>query len=249
METKNQVIETLNNHVTVRNFSSEAISDEILNSILEASRRSPTGSNLQAYSIIVVKNAETKKKLAVLSGNQKHVEDCPVFLAFCADISRIEIASKINNRKLAKGLELTVVSTVDTAIVGMSANTAAESYGLGVVMIGGIRNDPKAVSELLNLPKGAYVVYGMCIGYPKDGILPAQKPRMAKELIIHNEVYDASKAEELVKEYDLELAKHYDKMGINQADKAWSEPISKKLETVRRANLKNDLEDLGFVLD
>ncbi len=246
---KNQVIETLNNHVTVRDFSPEPISDEILSQILNASRRSPTGSNLQAYSIIVVKNPETKKKLAVLSGNQKHVETCPVFLAFCADISRIEIASEINNRKLAKGLELTIVSTIDAALVGMSANTAAESYGLGVVMIGGIRNDPKAVAELLNLPKGAYVVYGMCIGYPKDGKLPAQKPRMAEELIIHQEVYDTSNARELVQEYDKELAKHYDKMGINQSKLAWSAPVSKKLESVRRPDLKKNLEDLGFVLD
>jgi len=246
---KNQVVETLNNHVTVRDFSPEPISDEILNSVLNASRRSPTSSNLQAYSIVVVKNPETKKKLAALSGNQKHVETCPVFLAFCADISRIEIASKLNNRKLSKGLELTVVSTIDAALVGMSANTAAESYGLGVVMIGGIRNDPKAVAELLNLPKGAYVVYGMCLGYPKDGKLPAQKPRMAQDLIIHNEVYDASKAQDLVKEYDKELAKHYDKMGINQAEQAWSAPVSKKLSSPRRPDLKKNLEDLGFVLD
>jgi len=246
---KNQVVETLNKHVTVRDFSPETIPDEILSSILNASRRSPTGSNLQAYSIVVVKNPETKKKLAVLSGNQKHVEDCPVFLAFCADISRIEIAAEVNNRKLAKGLELTVVATIDAALVGMSANTAAESYGLGVVMIGGIRNDPKAVAELLNLPKGAYVVYGMCIGYPKDGKLPAQKPRMAEGLIIHNEVYDASNAKKLVQDYDQELAAHYKKMGTNQAEKAWSEPVSKKLSSARRPDLKKDLELLGFVLD
>jgi len=246
---KNQVVETLNNHVTVRDFSPESISDEILESILNASRRSPSSSNLQAYSIIVVKNPASKKKLAALSGNQKHVETCPVFLAFCADISRLELAGKINDKKLAKGLELSLVATIDAALVGMSANTAAESYGLGVVMIGGIRNDPKTVAELLNLPKGSYVVYGMCLGYPKDGKLPPQKPRMAQELIIHNEVYNATNAEDLIREYDRELAAHYRKVGINQAERAWSGPVSQKLSSKRRPDLKKNLEDLGFVLD
>ncbi len=70
------VIDTLNKHVTVRFFTGEPVSDEMLHSILNAARRSPTSSNMQSYSIVVVRDAGKKKKLAELAGNQKHIETC-----------------------------------------------------------------------------------------------------------------------------------------------------------------------------
>ncbi|MCF6239308.1 MAG: nitroreductase family protein, partial [Candidatus Marinimicrobia bacterium] len=87
---ENPVIEIQKRHVTIRSFTDEAISDELLRSILEAGRRAPTSSNMQAYSILTIKDPQIKKKLAVLAGNQKYVETCPVFLAFCADLNRLE---------------------------------------------------------------------------------------------------------------------------------------------------------------
>ena len=71
-----------NQHVTIRSFTQAGISEEMLTQILEAARRSPPSSNMQAYSVIVVRNPDVKQELAVLAGNQKHVETCPVFLAF-----------------------------------------------------------------------------------------------------------------------------------------------------------------------
>ena len=243
------VTETLNKHVTVRLFTDEPIPEGMMDAILEAARRSPTSSNLQTYSIVVVRDQETKKKLAVLSGNQKHVETCDTFLAFCADIHRLGTASKMHEQELAKTLETTLVSTIDAALVGMSVQTAAESFGLGAVMIGGMRNHPKDVADLLGFPSGVYVVYGMCIGWPDLEKFPAQKPRLPKSLVVHHEKYDTSDPVEQIQAYDQALAEHYGSQGRNQHEAAWSGPIANRLNTPRRPTLRQTLEALGFSLD
>ncbi|WP_373460433.1 nitroreductase family protein [Paenibacillus sp. V4I7] len=46
-----------------------------------------------------------------------------------------------------------MISTIDAALAAQNAAVAAESLGLGIVYIGGIRDKPKEISELLLLPK------------------------------------------------------------------------------------------------
>ncbi len=79
------VTQTLNQHASVRKFSDKPVPDGMLDAILAAARRSPTSSNMQTYSIIIVRSPETRQKLAVLAGNQKHIEQCAVFVGFLAD--------------------------------------------------------------------------------------------------------------------------------------------------------------------
>jgi nitroreductase len=63
---------------------------------------------------------------------------------------------------MAKGLmEQFIVATVDTALVGQNTLLAAESMGLGGVFIGAIRNDPKKICDMLNIPENAYPVFGI----------------------------------------------------------------------------------------
>ena len=241
------VIEVQQHHVTIRNFTDQPIPDEMLQSILEAGRRAPTSSNMQTYSIMVVRNQEVKKQLAVLAGNQKHVETCAVFLAFCADIHRLEAACAMHEVKLAKSLETTLVSTVDAALVGMSVQTAVESLGLGAVMIGGMRNHPAQVAELLGFPPGVYVVFGMCVGWPDQAQIPAQKPRLPAELVIHYEQFNASDPREQLQGYDRQLAEHYGSK--NQHEAAWTGVIAKQFAQPRRPKLRSTLEGMGFAFE
>ena len=243
------VTEVQQRHVTIRAFTEEPVSDEMVRAILNAGRRSPTSSNTQSYSIVVVRNPEVKKKLAVYAGNQKHVETCPVFFAFCADIRRLEIACEMHDVRMAKTLETSLVSTIDAALVGMSVQTAVESFGLGAVMIGGMRNHPREVAELLGLPKGVYIVYGMCVGWPDAEKIPAQKPRLPEELVIHYEQFDAGDPREKLRQYDRDLAEHYGSLGRNRNEAAWTGVFAGQLGEPRRPALKETLEGMGFVFD
>ena len=246
MDYTTPVTETMNNHVTIRFFNGDPIPDEMLAAILDAARRSPTSSNMQTYSIIVVRDQETKKHLAPLAGNQKHIETCDVFLAFCADIQRLETAVAMQGVVMAKSLEMTLIATIDASLVGMSVQTAAESFGLGGVMIGAMRNSPKEAAELLGLPQGVYVVFGMCLGWPDPERVPPQKPRLPEELVIHYEQYGQEDPTPGIQAYDDALAEHYGQLDRNQHVAAWSGPIAKRLGNPVRPHLRPDLESMGF---
>ncbi|MGB1286084.1 MAG: NADPH-dependent oxidoreductase [Aggregatilineales bacterium] len=246
--TSKTVLDTLNQHVSIRSYTDQDIDNDTLTAILEAARRSPTSSNMQAYSFVVVRDPATKKVLAELAGGQKHIETCPVFVACCADISRLKRACEMHDTDLARNTENMLVSSIDAAIAGMSLATAAESVGLGTVMIGGIRNNPAEAAELLNLPDGAYIVYGMCLGYIEESNRPDQKPRMDSSLIIHHERYDDSDPAAQLTAYDEALSAHYRGEGRNTPDAAWTGVMASRFSSPRRPHLKNILEKLGFSL-
>ncbi len=237
-------LRTLNNHVSIRHYTDEDISEETVRDMLNAARRSPTSSNIQAYSFVVVRNPETKKELAVLAGNQKHIETCPVFVAICADITRLRRACEMHGETLAQNLENSMVAIVDASLVGMSLNTVAESLGYGTVMIGGMRNHPKEAADVLGLPNGVFVVYGMCIGVPARRT--PQKPRLHEDAVIHYERFDTSKLDEHLTNYDAELAEHYREEGRETPDNAWTGVIASKFSSPRRDFLKSTLEAMGF---
>lgn len=243
--TTSETIERLLGRVSVRSFSNQPVSDETVDAILGASVRAPTSSNIQAYSLIVVRDPEVKAQLAEAVGNQAHVAACPVFLAFCADLTRIEQAMvqggyTINDNNLEMGL----VSSIDAALVGMSAYLAAETLGLDGVMIGAVRNNPAKISELLGLPHRAYCVFGMCLGFAET--VPPQKPRMALDTVVHREQYDASQRTAEIRAYDDALAEHYRSQGRRTNDNSWSQEIVDKFSVRPRDRLREQLDGLGF---
>lgn len=240
-------IATLNEHVSIRKYQDTPIDEELLLTLLRSAQRSPTSSNMQAYSFVVVRDPETKLTLSELAGNQQHIIDCPVFVAVCADISRLAVACEMHGTSLARNTENMLVATIDAAIAGMSLATAAESVGLGTVMIGGIRNHPREAAELLGLPDGAYVVYGMCLGWP--ALRPAQKPRLSDDAMIHFERYSENDTAAMLADYDADLAEHYRSEGRTTPDAAWTGVIAKKFSHPRRADLREVLTDLGFCFD
>ena len=242
----NPVIDTQLKHVSVRFFKNERIDGEMLDTILEAGRRSPTSSNLQTYSIIVVRDTARKGKLAVLAGNQQHIIDCDVFLVYCADLHRAKKVCELHGREMTNNLETFLISTVDASLVGMSVQTAAESFGLGAVMVGGIRNNLRSVAELLELPWGVYPVYGMSIGWPDTEKVPPQKPRLPKDLVIHEDHYQIGEIKSQIEHHDQEMAEHYNALGNNLSENAWSGPVAKNLSRPLRPEAGEIIKDLGF---
>ncbi|MBC8191183.1 MAG: NADPH-dependent oxidoreductase [FCB group bacterium] len=239
-------LDVQNQHVTIRSFTNEDIPEKMLMNILEAARRAPTSSNMQAYSIIVVKDPGVKRELAVLAGNQKQIETCPVFLAFCADLHRLSKVCELHAVEMTNNLETFLISTIDASLVGMSVQTGAESLGLGAVMIGAMRNHPAEVAKLLGLPQQVYVTFGMCLGWPVKQNIPHQKPRLPKELVIHSEKYNQTNPIDQIKVHDEELAQHYVSLGKNMHAAAWSGVIARSLGGSLRPENLQILSDLGF---
>jgi len=239
---KSETVRLLESRVSVRKFSPDPVSDEVLSIVLRAACRAPTSSNIQAYSLIVIRDVETRRELSILAGNQAHVADTPVLLAVCADVSRARRACELHGRPFAgDNMEIGLVATVDASLAGMCAMLAAESLGLGCVMIGGMRNKPVETARLLNLPAGAFVVFGMCLGWPVER--PAMRPRVPDDGVIHADRYDASRTDAVLSAYDRLIAQNGD------ATMTWTARIARDFSTARRADLRACLAALGLAFE
>lgn len=243
--TTSETIETLLQRRSIRKYNNEPVTDEQVDAILRAAFRAPTSSNIQSYSVITVRDPETKQKLSVPTGNQKHIIDCPVFLAFCADLTRLEHVLQGHGHTLGdNNMEIGLVSSIDASLVGMSAYLAAESLGIKGVMIGAVRNDAVKIAEILGLPKFVYCVFGMCLGYPDE--LPAQKPRMQQDLVVHRERFDPTQSAAAVEAYDPALKEHYEAIGKETTPDSWSHDMDKKFSPQLREGLREQLKKQGF---
>lgn len=240
-----ETIETLLNRRSIRKFTDQPVPDEQVEAILRAAFRAPTSSNIQSYSVIVVKDPEARAKLSAIASNQKHILTAPVFLAFCADLTRIAHALAANGKSLDdNNLEAGLVASIDAALVGMSAYLAADSIGLTGVMIGAVRNNAAATAAVLGLPQHVYCVFGMCLGHAAE--MPPQKPRMPYEGIVHQERYDPSKAQPTIAQYDAELVAHYVASGRAATAETWSRDAATKFGSKPRDRLRQELKGQGF---
>ncbi|AOT72173.1 oxygen-insensitive NADPH nitroreductase [Geosporobacter ferrireducens] len=243
----NEVIKLLRAHRSIRKFTTQDISQEHLKEIVEAAQWASSSTFVQAYSIIGIREIETKKRLAALCGEQPYIESCPVFLVFCADLHRLEHACSIHNTAMiGEYTESFIMATVDAALAAQNAMIAAESLGLGGVYIGGIRNQPQIVSELLTLPKYVYPVFGIALGYPAQD--PEQKPRLPMNVVYKEERYDDSGDKERILEYDKIISDYYTRRTKGKRSDTWTEQMAEKMQAETRSHMKEFLQKRNFLL-
>jgi nitroreductase len=254
-----KLIVFLNSHVSVRKFTAQNISPDLERTICATAERSPTSSNLHAYSIIAVRHQITKENLARLCGNQSHVADCPLFLVFCADLYRLKtLTDQRNYPGHFEHTEAFIVATVDAALAADRALTAAQALGLGGVMVGGIRNHPDDVAELLNLPDMVYAVMGMSLGYPATEA--PVKPRLPLEGLCFSEKYNQEAIAPAVSEYDRVITElghlegrevERDKYPGFSGTYSWSEHSARRVASddpsVLRPHMLEHLRKRGFL--
>jgi len=174
----NPVTELLRAHRSIRKFSDEAVDDNTVTEIVACAQAAATSSNVQATTVIRIRDAARREQLAGLAGGQSYVASSAVFLVFCADLNRTRLACGLQDTDMVEGMtEHFMIATIDVALAAQNAVIAAESLGLGICYIGGLRNNPAAVSDLLSLPDQVYPVFGLCLGHPAQD--PEVKPRLA----------------------------------------------------------------------
>lgn len=249
MQVNNDTISLLMRHASVRKFKDMPVSEEQLTAIIGAGQMASTSSNVQAYSVIAVTDSALKSELAGLAGNQAYVEQCPVFLVWCADLYRLREVTKPHlqgETSYEDSTENLIVATVDVALAAQNAAVAAESLGLGIVYIGGIRNQIAKVSELLGLPELVYPVFGMCVGYPDPDGASSLRPRLPLEAVLHRNHYNAEATVEQVKTYDQVSSDYMRKRTHGAKDTPWSVIMAERLAQPARLHMKEFLLEKGF---
>ncbi|MGL4546129.1 MAG: oxygen-insensitive NADPH nitroreductase [Plesiomonas sp.] len=239
----NQTIDLICSHRSIRQFTAEPISAAQFEAILSAAQWASSSSFLQATSIIRVIAPEVRAELAALAGDQPYVVQAAEFLVFCADYHR-------HHQLVADAqtgyVEQLLIGAIDGALMAQNALLAAQSFGLGGVYIGGIRNHPVEVSELLDLPHQVIPLFGLCLGHPAQH--PEQKPRLPTALVVHQDRYQHRLERDLLAQYDEQIATYYQARSSNNKQQTWSGQIRAILSKESRPFMRAFLQSRGFNL-
>lgn len=245
------VLETILTHRSIRKYSAKPLPDGLIELLVAAAQSASSSSNLQTFSIVAVQDKGRKARLAKLAANQKHIEEAPLLFMFIADLARLrQVATADGNA--SDGLDYTecfLVALADAAFAAQNCFVALESLGLGACYIGAMRNHPLEVAEELGLPPGAFVAFGMTIGYPDPTVETGIKPRLAQSVVLHRERYAPAAPADLAV-YDQALRGF--RLDQRMSELAWSKQATGRVRgpesLMGRHVLREVLQARGFGL-
>ena len=248
----NEAINLLLSHKSVRSYKPDLLPDGTLETLLAAAQSAATSSNLQLWSLVAITDPDKKRELAKVAGNQKHIEQCPLFLVWLADLSRNQRMGEEEGveMEVMPFVETFLVAAIDAALAAQNAVIAAESLQLSTVYIGAMRNNPEKVAELLQLPSEVFGVFGLCVGYASSDIKAEVKPRLPQAAIAFNEVYGNPDEQKLRINYDHEMTKFSERNEM-LAD-TWTNRVLGRMGKLSgmngREKLMGILNSMGFPL-
>lgn len=250
--TSDPVTESLIAHRTVRAYLNTPLPEGALEAAIAAAQSASSSSNMQIWSVVAVEDQARKDRLATLAGNQAHIRQAPLLLIWLIDFGRLKRIGDAEGKSTEnlEYLDTFMVGAVDTGIAAQNAVASFEAAGLGVVYLGGMRNNSEAVAEELNLPPLTAIAFGLSVGFP-DPTRPAHiKPRLAPSVVLHREQYDATDEQESVARYNDMYAAFQKAEGL--PGKRWVDATLPRLESPKalhgRERLRDVLEKQGFGL-
>jgi nitroreductase len=155
------VFEAIKERRSVRAYKDTDVEEDKLRIILEAARLAPSASNRQEWKFIVVKNGDTRAKLAEAAYGQQFVGEAPVIIVACATEAKSIMTCGQPTH------------TVDVSIACAFMILEACEQGLGTCWLGTFNEDE--VKKILGIPDDMRVVTMLPLGYPDES--PTPKPR------------------------------------------------------------------------
>mgnify|MGYP001058422690 CR=1 FL=1 len=168
------VFTAINQRSSVRAYKATPVEEDKLKKVLEAARLSPSSSNRQEWKFIVVKDKETRKKLAKAAFGQSFIGEAPVVIVACGTESKSIMACG------------QPAHTVDVSIACAFMILQAYELGLGTCWIGAFNEDE--TKKILNIPEHVRIVAMIPFGYPNQP--PSKKSRKRLDQIVCFERYD-----------------------------------------------------------
>jgi len=244
----NETLGVLKSHRSIRRYLDVPVADALLDEIIAAAQAAPTSINAQGVSLVVVRDRERRARIAELAGGQPWIAQAPVFIAFVMDYYKTGLAGRNAGRpqQVHESLEGFLAGVLDVGIAMGNAMAAAESLGLGIVPIGGIRAHPREMIALLELPEWTFPVAGLVVGHPADR--SRQKPRMDVRAFCHEETYRRDALPPRLEEYDRTMAAYLKEIG-RQKEVDWSTATAAFYDRVYFPDVMAAAREQGFKLD
>jgi nitroreductase len=243
--------DVINGHRSIREYEDREVSQELLEQILDAGIRASSSGNMQAYSIIVTKDKELKKKLYTAHMEQSMVVDAPILLTFCADFNRMRKWLLLNDApEHFDNFMSFMIGAIDATLVAQNCALAAENAGLGICYMGSALANCDQIGEILNLPPNVVPVVGYSLGYPAES--PYLRDRLPKHGLVHYEQYHDYSDEEILEIYHERNEKGWERYMGNPRLKEMTEKLGLKnlaqIYTIAKYTKESHLEFSQTVL-
>ena len=244
----NETLRIQQAHCSIRSYKADPVSNEMLAQIIAAAHQAPSSMNAQEISLIVVRDSARKVQIAELAGGQAWIAKAPIFIAIVIDFHKTDLGVKKAGQTqiIHESMEGFGVAAVDAGIVLGTMITAAESLGLGVVPIGGIRRNPQGMIDLLALPPLTFPMVGLVVGHI-DNHAP-QKPRLDVKTFRHDERYDDRHYSTAIDAYDETILNYWASLNRNDGS-SWSDNLGNSLKQVYFPQVKPVAATQGLLND
>ena len=234
---------------TMRRLKPDPVPDGLLSVLLACAQSAPAKSDLQQYSILVVKDAARRAAIASWLPAQPWVAEAPVFLVFLGDMRRGRRLGDLRGKPNANdNVDSFMNAAVDAALAMETFLLASEAAGLGCCCISMVRNRIDDLAALLELPGGVFPIAGFCLGWPAaEGRVSMRLPPAA---VVHVDRYDDSRLPELMETYD---RRRHARAPVAPASQRqverygtaeycpWSENVARQLSVPERAGFRDFL--------
>lgn len=194
----NNAIDTMLQHRSVRQFTPEAVSDELLSGIIDCGLRASNTGNMQLYSVIATTQEPLRSELCKLHFGQ--CSTAPLWLTICTDVARYHQYCRVNQCDEPYGNLLWFISAlVDASLCAQNICVAAETKGLGFCYLGTVNYNTRQIADLLQCPKGVVPVIAIAMGYPAEE--PRLSERLGQDAVLHKETYHVPTDAELTESH------------------------------------------------
>lgn len=254
-EVPDAVAPLLDRRVT-RRYAEREVPEGLLDGLLAAAQSAPAKSDLQQYSIVVMRDRARIRRIADWIGTMDWIATAPVFLVWCGDMRRGQRLCAMHGMPHANNnLDTFLNTAVDCALAMAQFMAAAEAAGLGTCPISYVRSHIERVSPLLGLPGGVYPVAGLTLGWP--AFRRPVSMRLPPAVVVHRERYDDGALETEITRYDERrgarepIAPASQKNGDVYPPResvGWSENVARQLSVPERFGFAAYLRTRGFDL-
>lgn len=244
----NELIERQLTRRTIRQFTKQPVSPEIIDTLKKVAIQTATSEGMQLASVIRITDAKIRAELAQVC-KQNYVNEVPEFWVFVVDINRnMQIASNSGvDPRAGAEMERFFQGYSDTVLMAQNVTNAIESFGMGACFFGSLQNDMGRVIKVLGLPKYTAPILGVGFGYPDQE--PQLKPRLPIEMRFFENTYAIPEnQEEILADYDQEMTTYYDLRDANRRVDSFKLQVETKFKSRNylRESLVEVLASQGF---
>lgn len=254
----NPTIDGILKRASCREFDPEPVPHALVEILLAAAFSSPSKSDLQQRTVIVIHDKEKQRRIAALNQAVNWLAEAPLFMVWCGDSRRLHQIANWRGHGFANDhLDTFMNASVDAAIAMQTFIIAAESAGLGCCPVSQIRDNIDALSAELELPEHVFPVAGLCTGWPAEP--PETSMRLPLSVTVHENYYQQDDGlEKEIDAYDRrreqqsptqpDQQRMVDRFGVSDRY-GWSENRSRQYAVPARGDFGRYIRKQQFKLD